>query len=75
MTPNKASPINAQEILDNFLRRDTQAVEELKQPGIFPGSVEHIMFINGRLVDVAAICIFLLKREIERESNGPEQTS
>lgn len=58
----------AKVMLDNFLRRDAEAVDRFNNQMTYPGSREHIDLIDGRVRDLAAICIYLLKLEAEREA-------
>ena len=56
--------LSAQEMLDGFIRRDNAALDDYNN---FPCLEGKVAFMDGRLADVSAICIKLLKKEIERE--------
>ena len=55
-----------QEVLEEFKRRDSEAIEEYNN---FPCLESTIRFIDGRVKDIAAICAYLLQREIDRTNS------
>jgi len=61
------TPVSAQYLLDNFLRRDNDAVDKYNSDIQCIESTLH--FVNSRLQDVTMLCVFLLEREAERERN------
>lgn len=52
--------------LDNFMRRDREAVEEYQNGVQCIESALH--FTTGRLTDVTALVVILMRREIERDA-------
>lgn len=55
-----------QEMIDGFISRDKNAMEEYNQGSICLEAV--IELINGRVKDLVTICLYLLKREAERDA-------